>query len=448
MPRLSSQPGRMDAKGAGLFRGRFGTTAAAHAQGTPVILFPFRYWDRWQPRADAPELAYFTLSVDQPSAWWESFFFDKEDTDSARLGVLARSDPETPWDADPEDDARLRLFWRGDADGKTIPIGRQSTASTGGLRALRPGRFDLKTARARMEADPRFTSTADGPREHRAMKRRTMSSRRGLTLVELLLARTRVPGGRGVPDPRPVALLWRRTETRRGLLAQAVSTRPTRRISAASRADRAATSSPSESSSTRTATASATRSGRGSVSCGRRRRGRAAAEGVASRGRHRRGRGVPRRGSSRSCGSWCPRRSPRRARRGRARRASARDGCLEVVLRADFWAARTARPRAPRRRSAEVACGSGCSSRRRRRTSTTGGRRARTRLRGDVVGRGRAVPRRTCTPGTSPVRMPRRDRPLPRGVRFELDSSARQFYAPHRAHHAGRGRRPRSGSTT
>ena len=126
MPRASTVAGKTDGKGGGLFRGRYGTTPAAHTQGTVVILFPFRYWDRWQARADAPELAYFTLSVDQPSAWWDSFFFDTEDADSARIGVLARFDPEAPWDGEPDEDPRLRLLWRGDAEGKAIPIGRQS----------------------------------------------------------------------------------------------------------------------------------------------------------------------------------------------------------------------------------------------------------------------------------------------------------------------------------
>ena len=46
MPRLSVEPGEMDEKGAGLFRGRFGTERASHAAGTPALLFPFRYWDR------------------------------------------------------------------------------------------------------------------------------------------------------------------------------------------------------------------------------------------------------------------------------------------------------------------------------------------------------------------------------------------------------------------
>jgi hypothetical protein len=149
MPRASSVAGRMDAKGNGLFRGRFGTTPAGHTQGAPVILFPFRYWDRWQTRADAPELSYFTLAIDQPSAWWDSFFFDKEDADSCRLGVLARYDPDVPWDADPDDEPRLKLLWKGDLDGKTIPVHRQSDRIDWRVFVqYDPGAFDAKTGLA------------------------------------------------------------------------------------------------------------------------------------------------------------------------------------------------------------------------------------------------------------------------------------------------------------
>ncbi len=126
MPRASSEPGKMDRKGGPLFRGRFGTTPAGHSSGTPVILFPFRYWDRWAERADAPELAHFDLALDQPSAWWESCFFMKTDTEGSQIGVLERDDPEAPWDADPDQDKRLALYWKGDQEGAPLSIGKQS----------------------------------------------------------------------------------------------------------------------------------------------------------------------------------------------------------------------------------------------------------------------------------------------------------------------------------
>ncbi|MBK7875689.1 MAG: hypothetical protein IPJ77_08050 [Planctomycetes bacterium] len=136
----------MDAQAEGLFRGRFGTTPAAHSAGEAVILFPFRYWDRWAQRADASELAYFGLSLAQPSAFWTGCFFEKEDADAAQIGVLQRTDPDAPWDADPERDARIALFWSGDEKGKPHGIGKQSDRVDWRIFVqYAKGAFDLKT---------------------------------------------------------------------------------------------------------------------------------------------------------------------------------------------------------------------------------------------------------------------------------------------------------------
>jgi hypothetical protein len=87
MPRRSSDPGRMDNKGPGIFRGRYGTTPAAHAAGVPVIQFPFRYWDRWADRCDGPELAYFALCVDQPQAFFRTAFWTSEEPSSGQARI-------------------------------------------------------------------------------------------------------------------------------------------------------------------------------------------------------------------------------------------------------------------------------------------------------------------------------------------------------------------------
>ena len=146
MPRGSSAPGAKDAQGEGLFRGRFGTTPAAHSAGEAVILFPFRYWDRWAPRADASELAYFGFSHAQPAAFWNTFFFQTEDTDAARIGVLARTDPDVPWDADPETGRGLSLHWSGDDEGKPWSLGRQSDRADWRVFVIwSPGAFDVRT---------------------------------------------------------------------------------------------------------------------------------------------------------------------------------------------------------------------------------------------------------------------------------------------------------------
>jgi uncharacterized membrane protein YgcG len=146
MPRASSVPGAMDAKGEGLFRGRYGTVPASHSTGEAVILFPIRYWDRWAEHADAPELGYFAFAIDQPAAFWTSFFFDKTDVEGGNVGVLQRTSTDAPWDADPEKDKRVQLYWQGDVQGKPIPIGAQSDRVEWRVfTKFAPNAFDLKT---------------------------------------------------------------------------------------------------------------------------------------------------------------------------------------------------------------------------------------------------------------------------------------------------------------
>ena len=127
MPSGSSTPGAMDDKGGGLFRGRFGTTPSSHGAGEPVILFPFRYWDRWADRADAPELAYFGLSQHQPNAFWRGVFFQADEPPGTKVEVLQRSNPRMPWDAEPalNPGADLARLQQGLKDGASLSIGVQ-----------------------------------------------------------------------------------------------------------------------------------------------------------------------------------------------------------------------------------------------------------------------------------------------------------------------------------
>jgi hypothetical protein len=132
MPRRSSKPGEKDGRGDGLFRGRFGTAAEAHVAGTPVILFPFRYWDRWTERSDAPELGYFGLCLDQPNAFWRTSFWTAEDPSSGqvRLEVLQRESnsgrPDPPWDGEPGVTDGLTLLTDGMPRNEGNPIGHQA----------------------------------------------------------------------------------------------------------------------------------------------------------------------------------------------------------------------------------------------------------------------------------------------------------------------------------
>lgn len=164
MPRASLVPGAMDRKGGGLFRGRYGTDAAGHAAGAVVVCFPFRYWDRWAERADAPELHYFGLSLSQPAAFWRTALWDVEAAGAAgpRLGVLLRTDPDTPWDADPDATEELELHWDGMRGGEGVPIGGQSDRCD--WRAFvryEPGSFDPQYGLAHgWKATPRLRMLA------------------------------------------------------------------------------------------------------------------------------------------------------------------------------------------------------------------------------------------------------------------------------------------------
>ncbi|MCE9593068.1 MAG: hypothetical protein K8S98_02645 [Planctomycetes bacterium] len=128
MPRASREPGKQDQKGGPLFRARYGTVATGHAYGEPVIVYPFRYWDRWTERADAPELSYFGFAVDQPAAFWRNVFWKAESPASAsvELGVLQRTSPALPWDSDPESTPGVTVLWKGTKEDKPIAVGAQS----------------------------------------------------------------------------------------------------------------------------------------------------------------------------------------------------------------------------------------------------------------------------------------------------------------------------------
>jgi hypothetical protein len=161
MPSGSTVPGMQDGRGPGLFRGRYGTLAQAHGAGEPVILFPFRYWDRWAPQADAPELSYYGFEVAQPGAWHESLYWQHEDaqTGGPVLHALIRTDPDVPWDAPPSQTAGLDLYTKGIEGGDTIATG----AATDLLEArffveYASGSFDAVTGMAHgWKAAPRLS---------------------------------------------------------------------------------------------------------------------------------------------------------------------------------------------------------------------------------------------------------------------------------------------------
>lgn len=149
MPRASLRPGAQDGGGLALFRGRYGTAPAAHALDTPVILFPFRYWDRWEFGADVPEMAYLGLRVDQASAHFEGAAFRMEPPpyQGVRLEALLRGDSALPWDADPNETEGLFLLSTGKPDDEDYwPLGVWSDALEARFYVqYDPGAIDLVT---------------------------------------------------------------------------------------------------------------------------------------------------------------------------------------------------------------------------------------------------------------------------------------------------------------
>lgn len=151
MPRFSSEPGKMDRRGGGLFRGRFGTSPQAHGADTPVILHPLRYSDRWADRADAPELGYFGFALDQPAAFVRSAFFDVEEPSSGNvtLNVLQRllvhgELAAPPWDGDPAlKESGLALFTEGRLESEGQPVAAQADrVEWRAFARYMPGAFD------------------------------------------------------------------------------------------------------------------------------------------------------------------------------------------------------------------------------------------------------------------------------------------------------------------
>ena len=98
-------------RGDGIFRGRFGTIPASHSAGTAVIEFPFRYWDTYAERADAPEMHHLDLHLESPRAVFKTVTWEEESPEAlVDLQLLARVDARTPWWEKPAPGKGLFLF--------------------------------------------------------------------------------------------------------------------------------------------------------------------------------------------------------------------------------------------------------------------------------------------------------------------------------------------------
>lgn len=91
-----------DREGKGIFRGRFGTTVAAHDVGSLVYGIPFRYFDLSRQEAFDNQMAYFQAALHASGAKFGRLRWDEERRrDKAIVRVLARVDGKPGWDERP-----------------------------------------------------------------------------------------------------------------------------------------------------------------------------------------------------------------------------------------------------------------------------------------------------------------------------------------------------------
>ncbi|MGH7151923.1 MAG: hypothetical protein ACREIU_14550, partial [Planctomycetota bacterium] len=128
MPRRSEEPGAGDEKGDGVFRGRFGTPPSGHPGNAVVLLWPFRFWDRYRERADAPELSFYQVTQRAEDALWRGMLWEEEiPMPGIDVVALARVDEAVPWDADPEKERDLRRFEDPKEKGLPVRIDRRGS---------------------------------------------------------------------------------------------------------------------------------------------------------------------------------------------------------------------------------------------------------------------------------------------------------------------------------
>jgi len=95
----------------GIFRGRYGTLRGSHPESEIVLGMPFRYWDRYAPNSDDPELAFFGFSMSEARSFIRSIsWHHRFDKPAIGLDVLLRFDPEIPWDTPPQKSAGKLLL--------------------------------------------------------------------------------------------------------------------------------------------------------------------------------------------------------------------------------------------------------------------------------------------------------------------------------------------------
>jgi hypothetical protein len=84
----------------GLFRGRFGTEAAAHDSGSLVYHLDHRYPDYAREKADHPQMAWYTVSRESRGAIWKRVSWDQRVRALNGIRVMVRFEGGPAWDSD------------------------------------------------------------------------------------------------------------------------------------------------------------------------------------------------------------------------------------------------------------------------------------------------------------------------------------------------------------
>lgn len=110
----------------GLFRGRYGTRIGGHQASEFVLDMPFRYWDRYSPESDDPELSFYEFAVNQPGAFFTDLSWrHKFAKPNLGMRIACRLDPRVRWDAPAQEQkGRIRYFdsESGQTEGKTNAV--------------------------------------------------------------------------------------------------------------------------------------------------------------------------------------------------------------------------------------------------------------------------------------------------------------------------------------
>lgn len=86
--------------GGALFRGRFATEPAGHAQGDVAIALPWRHYDRYSERSDDPENSYTQFSWTKENAIWKRVTWDEQPVKNVEVIALVRFSGGPAWDSD------------------------------------------------------------------------------------------------------------------------------------------------------------------------------------------------------------------------------------------------------------------------------------------------------------------------------------------------------------